>query len=68
MQAPKSKRIFEINKLFEKDLQSAKKNEKQFPDNRVTTTSYNSWNFIPKNLFLQFSKTVNAYFLFLILL
>ena len=33
------------------------------------TTSYTKWNFIPKNLFMQiFTKSVNTYFLFLILL
>jgi len=29
---------------------------------------YTRWNFIPKNLFFQFTKVVNAYFLFLVLL
>ena len=43
--------------------------ERNFPNNRVMTTSYTKWNFIPKNLFMQiFTKSVNTYFLFLILL
>ena len=34
----------------------------------MTTTKYTCLTFIPKNLFWQFSKLANAYFLFLVLL
>lgn len=36
--------------------------------NRVVTTKYNCFTFLPKNLFVQFSKMANAYFLFMALL
>jgi magnesium-transporting ATPase (P-type) len=36
--------------------------------NRVTTTKYNCATFLPKNLFEQFSKMANAYFLFMTVL
>jgi phospholipid-transporting ATPase len=32
-------------------------------DNKVTTAKYNMWNFIPLNLFNQFKKLANCYFL-----
>ena len=35
-----------------------------FPANTVHTTKYTPWNFIFKNLFVQFQKLANVYFLF----
>jgi phospholipid-transporting ATPase len=32
-------------------------------DNRVKTSRYTWWNFVPKNLFEQYSKASNIYFL-----
>ena len=37
-------------------------------NNKVTTTKYTCLNFLPKNLFIQFTKVANAYFLFCVLL
>jgi hypothetical protein len=34
-------------------------------DNKVVTAKYTWWNFIPKNLFEQFKKTSNIYFVFI---
>ncbi|XP_011501705.1 PREDICTED: probable phospholipid-transporting ATPase IF [Ceratosolen solmsi marchali] len=34
-----------------------------FPRNRITSTKYTLWNFIPKNLFEQFRRIGNFYFL-----
>ncbi|GLG92822.1 ATP8B4 protein [Gryllus bimaculatus] len=34
-----------------------------FPDNRVITSKYTLWNFLPKNLFEQFRRIANFYFL-----
>jgi hypothetical protein len=34
-------------------------------DNEVITSQYKAWNFIPRNLFLQFSNVANLYFLFI---
>ncbi|OHT07510.1 phospholipid-translocating P-type ATPase, flippase family protein [Tritrichomonas foetus] len=39
-----------------------------FKDNRISTTKYNILTFIPKNLFFQFSRIANFYFLIIILL
>ena len=39
-----------------------------FPLNKVTTAKYNLFNFIPVNLFLQFSKMANLYFLILLVM
>ena len=39
-----------------------------FDSNRVNTTKYNMLSFLPVNLFLQFSKTANFYFLVFALL
>lgn len=39
-----------------------------FNDNQVNTTKYNMLSFLPVNLFLQFSKTANLYFLVFALL
>jgi hypothetical protein len=36
--------------------------------NKISTGKYNALTFLPKNLFYQFSKMSNAYFLFLALL
>ena len=38
------------------------------PDNTVTNSRYNLYNFIPKNLYEQFRRPLNAYFLFVALL
>lgn len=36
---------------------------KRFPSNRITTTKYNPFNFLPKFLFEQFRKVTNIFFL-----
>ena len=36
--------------------------------NMVSTGKYSCLTFLPKNLYFQFSKLANAYFLFLVLL
>ena len=36
---------------------------KPFPSNNISTTKYTPFNFIFKNLFLQFQKVANVYFL-----
>ncbi|KAG0209652.1 hypothetical protein BGX28_010168 [Mortierella sp. GBA30] len=37
---------------------------KPFVSNAVTTARYNMWDFLPKQLYAQFSKIANVYFLF----
>ncbi len=33
------------------------------PNNKINTAKYTLLNFLPKNLFIQFSKAANLYFL-----
>ncbi|XP_076370308.1 phospholipid-transporting ATPase IF-like isoform X1 [Tachypleus tridentatus] len=37
--------------------------EERFPDNIIVTSKYTIWNFIPKNLYEQFRRIANFYFL-----
>lgn len=37
-------------------------------DNRIKTTKYTLWTFLPKNLFEQFHRFANIYFLFIVCL
>ncbi|XP_041055544.1 phospholipid-transporting ATPase IH isoform X1 [Carcharodon carcharias] len=39
----------------------------KYPDNRIVSSKYTSWNFIPKNLFEQFRRIANFYFLIIFL-
>ncbi|XP_032888052.1 probable phospholipid-transporting ATPase IF isoform X1 [Amblyraja radiata] len=39
----------------------------KFPDNRIISSKYTLWNFIPKNLFEQFRRIANFYFLVIFL-
>ncbi|XP_062991171.1 phospholipid-transporting ATPase VD-like [Elgaria multicarinata webbii] len=41
---------------------------KLYKSNEIRTTKYRLWNFIPKNLFEQFHRAANLYFLFIVLL
>jgi len=35
----------------------------KFPDNEIISSKYTTWNFLPKNLFEQFRRIANFYFL-----
>jgi len=52
-------RQFEISKAYSK---------RDFKMNRIHTSKYNVFTFLPKNLLEQFSKMANAYFLMIALL
>ncbi|XP_069746482.1 phospholipid-transporting ATPase IH isoform X3 [Narcine bancroftii] len=39
----------------------------KYPDNRIISSKYTFWNFIPKNLFEQFRRIANFYFLIIFL-
>ncbi|XP_074155662.1 phospholipid-transporting ATPase IH isoform X3 [Sminthopsis crassicaudata] len=39
----------------------------KYPDNRIVSSKYTFWNFIPKNLFEQFRRIANFYFLIIFL-
>lgn len=60
---PALRRVFEINQVFTREQL-----DRRFVSNKVVTTKYNCLTFLPKNLFQQFSKMANAYFLFMTLL
>ncbi|CDW74651.1 p-type atpase [Stylonychia lemnae] len=47
---------------------SPNKKDKRFARNQIKTSKYTWYNFIPKNLYLQFSKVNNAYFLVILVL
>jgi phospholipid-translocating ATPase len=40
----------------------------QLPSNRIHTAKYSVWTFLPKNMFEQFRRLANFYFLFLVIL
>jgi len=42
--------------------------QQKFVDNYVSTTKYKFWNFLPKNLFEQFRRVANIYFLIIALI
>ncbi|XP_004349405.1 ATPase [Capsaspora owczarzaki ATCC 30864] len=46
----------------------AKTDKHPLPDNRIRTTKYTWWNFLPKNLFEQFHRFANIYFLVVVVL
>uniref|UniRef100_A0ACB8FBI4 Phospholipid-transporting ATPase IF n=1 Tax=Sphaerodactylus townsendi TaxID=933632 RepID=A0ACB8FBI4_9SAUR len=39
----------------------------KFADNRIISSKYTVWNFVPKNLFEQFRRVANFYFLIIFL-
>uniref|UniRef100_A0A8C5GFN2 Phospholipid-transporting ATPase n=1 Tax=Gouania willdenowi TaxID=441366 RepID=A0A8C5GFN2_GOUWI len=39
----------------------------RYPDNRIVSSKYTFWNFVPKNLFEQFRRIANFYFLVIFL-
>mmetsp|Transcript_7019 Transcript_7019/g.9769 ORF Transcript_7019/g.9769 Transcript_7019/m.9769 type:complete len:90 (+) Transcript_7019:199-468(+) len=60
---PAPRRQFEVNTQFDEQ-----RLDRKFMSNKVSTTRYTCLNFLPKNLFEQFSKMANFYFTFLTLL
>ena len=42
--------------------------EEEFASNAVVTSKYTAWNFIPKNIYEQFRRVANIYFLIISLL
>ena len=43
-------------------------NERTFIHNGIKTSKYTWWNFLPKNLFMQFRRAANVYFLVMVIL
>ena len=59
----KKRRVFEINTLFERN-----DHERYFCSNAIRTSKYTILNFVPINLFEQFTKMANFYFLLMFFL
>jgi hypothetical protein len=56
-------RDFEVNTVFAED-----NTERKFVGNAIRTTKYTCLTFLPLNLFHQFTKMANCYFLLLTLM
>ncbi|KAI1299680.1 hypothetical protein EDD11_006442 [Mortierella claussenii] len=66
MTATKRRRIF-LNltpESLESDLDAPHDSLPHYPPNKITTSRYDLFSFIPKNLFEQFRRIANLYFLF----
>jgi magnesium-transporting ATPase (P-type) len=50
-------------KLYDRIIDSGPKNQVEFCSNAISTTQYTWWSFLPVNLFTQFKKIANFYFL-----
>ncbi|XP_068958549.1 phospholipid-transporting ATPase VB isoform X2 [Petaurus breviceps papuanus] len=57
--------VFPNNKMFHQDWAKV---SKLYSGNRIHTTKYTLLNFLPRNLFEQFHRWANLYFLFLVIL
>ncbi|KAM9066131.1 phospholipid-transporting ATPase VB isoform 2-T2 [Sarcophilus harrisii] len=57
--------VFPNNKMFHQDWAKV---SKFYSGNRIHTTKYTPFNFVPRNLFEQFHRWANLYFLFLVIL
>mmetsp|Transcript_20037 Transcript_20037/g.17117 ORF Transcript_20037/g.17117 Transcript_20037/m.17117 type:complete len:145 (+) Transcript_20037:99-533(+) len=59
----KSKLERKGTKVFPERNIIANEERKDFPNNKISTGKYNVATFLPKNLYYQFSKMANVYFL-----
>ncbi|XP_036605637.1 probable phospholipid-transporting ATPase VB [Trichosurus vulpecula] len=57
--------VFPNNKIFHEDWAKV---SKFYSGNRIHTTKYTLFNFLPRNLFEQFHRWANLYFLFLVII
>lgn len=66
---PDTRRIF-VNEPLPQDMINPKTGHPlyHYVQNKVRTTKYTAWNFMPKDLALQFLNIANCYFLFIIIL
>ena len=67
MEAPPLEKIIKKNDIYEFYINDPQKNteELMFKDNKITTTKYNAFTFLPKALFYQFIRLANIYFVFI---
>ncbi|XP_004371294.1 phospholipid-transporting ATPase VB [Trichechus manatus latirostris] len=57
--------VFPNNRIFHKDWEKV---SRRYSSNRICTTRYTLLTFLPQNLFEQFHRWANLYFLFLVIL
>ncbi|XP_017741219.1 PREDICTED: probable phospholipid-transporting ATPase VB isoform X1 [Rhinopithecus bieti] len=57
--------VFPNNSIFHQDWEEV---SRRYPGNRTCTTKYTLFTFLPRNLFEQFHRWANLYFLFLVIL
>ena len=67
MEAPPLEKIVKKNDIYEFYINDPQKNveELMFKDNKISTTKYNAFTFIPKALLYQFIRLANVYFVFI---
>ena len=67
MEAPPLEKIVKKNNIYEFYINDPKKNEEElfFKDNKISTTKYNAFTFLPKALLYQFIRLANIYFVFI---
>ncbi|KAF9971218.1 hypothetical protein BGZ73_005886 [Actinomortierella ambigua] len=63
-----SRRIFVNLPLPTHDLDARGNPKVSYGSNRIKTAKYSAWNFLPKNLFEQFRRVANMFFLFMAIL
>mmetsp|Transcript_3583 Transcript_3583/g.12643 ORF Transcript_3583/g.12643 Transcript_3583/m.12643 type:complete len:1084 (-) Transcript_3583:57-3308(-) len=63
---PRKKGMKSYPNIHLNDSNSAAK--KKLPDNKITTTKYSPLTFIPKNLYEQFRRMTNVYFLIIVII
>ena len=67
MEAPPLEKIVKKINIYEFYVNNAKLNKEElfFKDNRISTTKYNIFTFLPKALMYQFIRLANVYFVFI---
>ena len=70
MEAPPLEKIVKKSNIYEFYINNAKRNKEElfFKDNRISTTKYNIFTFLPKALMFQFVRLANVYFVFIAIL
>ena len=70
MEAPPLEKIVKKEEIYEFYINDPEKNteELMFKDNKISTTKYNAFTFLPKALLYQFIRLANIYFVFMAVL
>ncbi|CAI2164735.1 15565_t:CDS:2 [Funneliformis geosporum] len=68
MSTGKVRRIYSNIDLPKDDLDRKGRPKAKYVTNKIVTSKYTMWTFLPKNLFEQFRRAANLYFLFMAIL